>query len=132
MVFIIHERDAPSKELSWGRGHSFKLVNPEIGSKHVDFHINVIEPNSGLGPYHYHSNSENIYFILEGRARLLIEGKEVEAGPGECVWIPPGEKHDVANIGESRLRLIEVKTPAESDFIIVPHPQVPGGGRMDR
>jgi len=106
-----------------GRGHSIRLVNEATGSKYVDVHVNVLRPGTGPGPYHYHSNAENIYFILEGRARILLEGKPVEAGPGDCVWIPAGEKHDVTNIGETDLRLIEIKAPADSDFMIVPHPE---------
>lgn len=128
MAFIINERDAPSKEMSWDRGRLIKLVNPGTGSREVDFHINVLKPGGGQGPYHYHyhSNAETVYFILEGRARLLIEGKTVEAGPGTCVWIPRGEKHGVLNIGDSELKLTEVKVPAESDFHLVPHPSHTG------
>jgi mannose-6-phosphate isomerase-like protein (cupin superfamily) len=132
VAFFVNLDKAPTKEMSWGRGRSFQLVSADTGSNRVDFHVNVLKPGSGHGPYHYHSNSENIYFILEGRARILIEGKETEAGAGACVWIPPGEKHDVVNVGETDLRLIEVKAPADSDFIMLPHPQVPGGGRLDR
>ena len=122
-MFHINEKDAPVKENACGkRGRSIRLVNQSIGSESVDFHINIIRPNTGLGPYHHHSNSDNLYFVLEGQASVLVEGKEVTAGPGEVVWIPRGEKHDVVNIGKGDLRLIEVKTPAESDFIIANHP----------
>ena len=128
MAFMINERDAPAKEMSWGRGRLIKLVNPDTGSRQLDFHINVLKPSGGQGPYHYHyhSNSETVYFILEGRASLLIEGKIVEAGPGTCVWIPPGEKHGVLNIGDGELKLAEVKVPAEGDFNLVSHPSHAG------
>ncbi len=123
-MFVANEKTAPVKEPACGkRGRSIQLVNKALaGSESVDFHINIIRPNSGLGPYHHHSNSDNLYYILEGEASVLCEGKEVTAGPGEVVWIPRGEKHDVVNIGKGELRLIEVKTPAESDFIIADHP----------
>ncbi len=122
-MFHINQRDAPVLENACGkRGRIIQLVNQETGSKSVDFHINILRPNTGLGPYHYHSNSDNLYFILEGQAQVLCEGREVVAGPGEAVWIPRGEKHDVVNVGPGELRLIEVKTPADSDFIILEHP----------
>lgn len=123
-MFHINERDAPVKENACGkRGQSIQLVNQQVGSESIDFHINIIRPNTGLGPYHYHSNSDNLYFVLEGQAQVMVEGQEVVAGPGEAVWIPRGEKHDVVNIGTGDLRLIEVKTPADSDFIILNHPK---------
>ncbi len=123
-MFHINQRDAPVLENACGkRGRIIQLVNQQTGSESVDFHINVLRPNTGLGPYHYHSNSDNLYFILEGQAEVLCEGQQVVAGPGEAVWIPRGEKHDVVNIGPGELRLIEVKTPADSDFIILEHPK---------
>jgi mannose-6-phosphate isomerase-like protein (cupin superfamily) len=129
MAFNINLKDAPTRGLRGGpgsesRGTIYQLINPDNGSHNVDFHVNVLKPGSGPGPYHYHSNSDNLYFVLEGQARVLIEGQEYLAGPGEAVFIPAGEKHDVANVGDGELRIIEVKAPAESDFIIVPHPEV--------
>lgn len=123
MAFQINVSDAPTTDLRGKRGTIFELINPSTGSQHVDLHVNVLKPNTGPGPYHYHSNAENIYFVLEGRARVVIEGQEYFAGPGEAVFIPPGERHDVANVGEGDLRIVEVKAPPDSDFIIVPHPE---------
>ena len=122
MAFLIDERNAPTKDLRGGRGVTLQLINPGTGSEYVDVHVNVLKPGSGRGPYHYHSNAENIYYVLEGRARLVIEGVEYFAGPGEAVWIPRNEKHDVMNVGEGELRVIEIKVPADSDFITVPYP----------
>jgi mannose-6-phosphate isomerase-like protein (cupin superfamily) len=123
MAFAINVDEAPTASLRNNRGTIYRLVDQSCGSHNVDFHINVLKAGSGPGPYHYHSNSDNLYYVLEGRARVIVEGKEMFAGPGEAVFIPKGEKHDVANVGEGDLRVIEVKAPAESDFIIVPHPE---------
>ena len=122
MAFQINERDAPTSELRGNRGTIFQLVNAGTGSKQLDFHVNVLKPGTGPGPYHYHSNAENLYFVLEGRAKVVIEGRAVIAGPGEAVLILPGERHDVENVGEGELRLIEVKAPPDSDFITVDRP----------
>jgi mannose-6-phosphate isomerase-like protein (cupin superfamily) len=129
VAFHVNLKDAPTRSLRGERGTAYQLVDQAHGGSHnVDFHVNVLRPGSGPGPYHYHSNSDNLYFVLEGRARVLIEGEPLEAGPGEAVFIPAGEKHDVTNIGPGELRIIEVRAPAESDFIIVPHPEAPQAG----
>lgn len=124
-MFVANEKTAPVLENACGkRGRSIQLVNQKLGgAESVDFHINIIRPNSGLGPYHHHSNSDNLYYILEGEAEVLCDGKYVKAGPGEAVYIPRGEKHDVVNVGKGELRLIEVRTPADSDFILADHPK---------
>jgi mannose-6-phosphate isomerase-like protein (cupin superfamily) len=125
MAFFIDERLAPSTDLRGGRGSSFRLINETTGSQLVDFHVNILKPNSGPGPYHYHSNAENIYYVIEGRAKVTIEGTETFAGPGEAVFIPAGERHDVENVGDGDLKVIEVKAPWDSDFITVPAPAPP-------
>lgn len=123
MVFNINQKDAPKGQLRGDRGDILQLVNAGIGSRQMDFHINVLKPGTGPGPYHYHSNAENLYFVLEGRAKVTVEGREMVAGPGETVLIMPGEKHDVENVGEGELRVIEVKSPPDSDFITVDRPE---------
>jgi mannose-6-phosphate isomerase-like protein (cupin superfamily) len=118
MATLIKRGDVAPSDLR-GRGESFNLIGPRTGSSLVKMNLNILRPGTGSGPYHFHSNAENIFFILEGQARMTIEGEEVLAGPGDVIFIPRGEKHDVANIGRDDLRLIEIKAPADNDFIIV-------------
>ena len=49
----------------------------------------------GEGDYHYHDSDE--YFIVaDGKAELLLEGKEYEIEAGDCVCIPVGGKHRIS------------------------------------
>lgn len=108
-----------TKELRNGRGTSYRLINPNVGCDYLSLHVNVLAPDSGPGPYHYHSNADNIYFVLSGRAKITVGSETFEAGPGDAMLISPGERHDVENIGSDELRVIEVKVPADSDFLVV-------------
>lgn len=53
---------------------------------------------------HYHKQSEEIYFILEGTARMEIDGETREIGAGDAVLIPPGSWHQIT--AGSRLRFL--------------------------
>jgi len=55
---------------------------------------------------HYHAKTEEIYFILEGRGRMRVDGEEREVGPGDAIAIPPGSRHKLWNLGENDLRLL--------------------------
>jgi mannose-6-phosphate isomerase-like protein (cupin superfamily) len=44
---------------------------------------------------HYHRASEEIYFVLEGRGDLEIDGARREVGPGDAALIPPGAWHEI-------------------------------------
>jgi mannose-6-phosphate isomerase-like protein (cupin superfamily) len=125
MAYVIDEREADTRDLRVSGGISRRLINESTGSRHVDVQVNVLREGSGPGPYHYHSNAENIYYILEGTAQVIIDGRKVIAGPGLAIWIPPNERHGVENVGEGELRLIEIKAPAGGDFLLVPQDELP-------
>jgi len=49
----------------------------------------------GATERHYHKLSEEIYFILEGRGVMEIDGSEQEVGAGDAILIPPGAWHTI-------------------------------------
>ena len=49
---------------------------------------------------HYHAVTEEIYFILEGRGDMELDGAHAELGPGEAVAIPPGAWHEIMRPGD--------------------------------
>jgi mannose-6-phosphate isomerase-like protein (cupin superfamily) len=53
---------------------------------------------------HYHAASEEIYFVLEGRGRIELDGDLREVGPGDAVLIPPGAWHQIT--AEEPLRFL--------------------------
>ena len=65
-------------------------------------------PPGGATERHYHRDSEEFYFILEGNGRMEIDGETREVGPGDGILIPPGAWHQItADAGkESPLRFL--------------------------
>jgi mannose-6-phosphate isomerase-like protein (cupin superfamily) len=57
----------------------------------------------GVTLEHYHPNSEEIYYILEGMGRVFIERVERVVVAGDAIAIPPGHKHKIANTGSTPL-----------------------------
>ncbi|MBP6785483.1 MAG: cupin domain-containing protein [Verrucomicrobiales bacterium] len=49
----------------------------------------------GATERHYHRESEEIYFILEGTGLMEINGEQRTVGPGDAILIPPGEWHQI-------------------------------------
>ncbi|WP_184019712.1 cupin domain-containing protein [Haloferula luteola] len=47
---------------------------------------------------HYHRESEEIYFILEGRGVMEIDGEEREVVVGDGILIPAGAWHQIRSI----------------------------------
>ena len=63
-------------------------------------------PAGGATQEHYHVKTEEIYYITHGRGRIKIEGATREVGPGDAIAIPPGQRHQLWNIGEDILRVL--------------------------
>ena len=90
----------------------------ETGAKKIGGLVGVMPAGSKGVTYHYHDNRESILFFLTGHGKALIEGEEHDVGPNTVMFVPPKEKHQLTNIGNSELRYIEFFTdpPMTSDF----------------
>lgn len=119
---IMRREDASKAPMRWDRGFSHRLIGPGDGASNVDLHINVINQDSGIGPYHYHSRAENIYIVLEGIAQAIVEGRKYLLVKDDIVFIPPGTRHAAGSAGYGPVTVIEIYAPAGKDFHIVGEP----------
>ena len=42
---------------------------------------------------HHHKQTEEVYFILEGRGEMEVDGERRKVGPGDAILLPPGASH---------------------------------------
>ena len=70
---------------------------------------------------HFHPKAEEIYYILEGKGLMSIDGEEREIGHGDGIVILPGSRHKVWNTGQSDLVILCCCSPAygHDDTVIV-------------
>lgn len=117
MPVIIDIDKAPTYDLPHGRGKSIRLFNPSNVTKHVDVHINVLNPGVEKGAIHYHNAIENVYVVLEGTGKIVDkDNKEYHIKAGQAVFLKPGEgvdTHEIFNTGDGPLRLIEIYAPPQ-------------------
>jgi quercetin dioxygenase-like cupin family protein len=50
-------------------------------------------------PEHWHTNAEEIVYMLQGECDVRLGDRHVTIKPGQTLHIPPGTKHEVANFG---------------------------------
>jgi len=55
---------------------------------------------------HYHRRTEEIYYILEGRALMRIGQQSRTVMAGDAIAIPPGEEHQITNTGTNVLKFL--------------------------
>jgi len=64
---------------------------------------------------HYHSRSEGIYYMLQGKGKVKIADEVREVDEGDGIAIPPGQKHKIWNIGDEKLVFLCCCSPSYED-----------------
>ena len=59
--------------------------------------------------YQKHSRRSEHWVVVDGKAKVVLDGKEICLKPGDSVDIPQGSAHRIGNIGEGLLSFIEVQ-----------------------
>jgi mannose-6-phosphate isomerase-like protein (cupin superfamily) len=70
-----------------------------------------IAPGKASLPHH-HKISEESYYILHGRARMLIDGHSFDLLPGQACIILPGQVHQIFNNSDHELEFLAICSPA--------------------
>ena len=91
-------------EKSWGK---YKIIDAEEESLTI-----LITLNAGARMhYHSHDNRNEVWTIIEGKGKTIIDGMEQIVKPGDVVTMEAGCRHTI--IAETELKLIEVQLGKE-------------------
>ena len=55
---------------------------------------------------HYHRDTEEIYYVLEGQGVMRVGEDSRPVGPGDAIAIPPGASHQITNSGTGVLKFL--------------------------
>lgn len=74
--------------------------------------VMTLEPGEDIGE-EIHEGHDQFFRIEAGTAKFLIDGEEFEGGDGFAAIVPSGANHNVTNIGNNKLKLYTIYSPAE-------------------
>jgi quercetin dioxygenase-like cupin family protein len=80
------------------------FVSSKCGATRFSTGIARFQPSATL-PYHIHSFSEAVT-VIDGSARVFIEGRTYHLGPRDCVHVPSGIAHQVQNEDKAKPLLV--------------------------
>ncbi len=86
-----------------------KVPSRRTGGAYSLFEV-AIGPGGGEGPHVQHREDE-CFYVLEGRFGFVVEGEEIEAGPGSLFYVPKGNLHAFWNAGRTIGRMLVSQTP---------------------
>jgi mannose-6-phosphate isomerase-like protein (cupin superfamily) len=102
-----------------GRGTKFRLFAGQDDATGIAVSVNQLRPNCGEGPYHMHSKSLSIYYVLEGKARLIVSDEEYNLSKDDAIFLERNEPHSISNLSDSNLMLLEIYSPGNPDYVQV-------------
>jgi len=88
-----------------------RLLGPgPFGSNRVEVVLGEIEYGGQADP-HAHFESEQAFFVLEGKALVEIEGESQIVSPGDFIYLPAGVRHRVETLEGPALKLLILYAP---------------------
>lgn len=91
-------------EKSWG---SFRVLDVEEESMTIKVTLN---PGHKMN-YHSHGRRDEVWNVIAGKGKTILDGKEQDIKPGDVIRMPAGCRHTV--IADTELKLIEVQQGRE-------------------
>jgi len=76
--------------------------------------LSVIQERIPVGAaeqLHFHNNSQQLFFILSGKASFEIDGKEYIVAGNESIHVPKLTKHLIANKSQDELCFLIISEP---------------------
>ena len=67
-----------------------------------------VKPKGRLS-YQYHYKRSEVWTMVQGKAKVTLDGKELDLEAGDVIEIPKEAKHRIENIGQDTLVFIEVQ-----------------------
>ncbi len=114
---ILRHQDEVMREPS-ACGYRYRLLSE--GDQDVAAWAHAVDID-GARP-HYHKRTTELYYVLAGNGRVVLDGEEREVRPGTMIHIPPGVVHGA--IGRMRVLVIGIPHIDDSDVF---YPSPPAG-----
>jgi mannose-6-phosphate isomerase-like protein (cupin superfamily) len=94
-----------------GPGGAVRKARRALGARAFGFNYFVLPPNvKGREHDHAEEGQEEVYFVVKGSGRMLVDGQEVELRPGRFVRVDPSASR-VPIAGEDGLEFIAFGAP---------------------
>ncbi|MEM2875524.1 MAG: cupin domain-containing protein [Candidatus Bathyarchaeia archaeon] len=80
------------------------LITKDDGAKNFAMRLFEVDVG-GYTPLHKHAWEHEI-FVLEGEGQVLGEEGTKQIVPGDVIYIPPNENHQLKNTGKRKLKFL--------------------------
>ena len=101
-------------------GQVWDILGQTYVPKHVTescFSWEATFPAGSFVPRHSHPTQDEFIHVLEGRLDFLLDGRDIQAGPGDIVALPMHVPHSIHNNSSAAVRCIFWVTPTRMLYV---------------
>ena len=80
----------------------------------AEISINQLPAGANVPFVHSHKNNEEIYGILSGKGKVVIDGEEIELAPGDWLKIAPAAKRQFFAANDSGITYVCIQVKENS------------------
>lgn len=105
--------DAQEFEQTVAHGGQGAVLARRVLARENDSAINFIDlvdvpPDASVGLHRHGAHDQEVYIIIQGTGRMIIDGVERRVGPGDVLLNMPGGQHSLINDGTMPIRMVVV------------------------
>lgn len=88
-----------------------ELMHPAVHGNQTQSLAEAIVQQGQQTQLHRHNNSEELYYITQGKGRMTLGDEHFDVTAGDTICIPPGTAHCIKNIGSDALHILCMCSP---------------------
>ncbi len=94
-----------------------KSLSDAFGLKNLLVHQEVLPPGRRASGFHFHSQKEEIFYVLDGTPSLLVGDRIMDLEPGNFIGFAPSEKtpHMLFNRSAEPATVLTIGTCSSTD-----------------
>ena len=89
-------------------------LHDKLGLTGAEISVNTLNAGASVPFVHAHKENEEIYFILSGSGKAIIDGEEVALKEGDWIRIAPAGKRQFFAAADSAMSYICIQVKANS------------------
>lgn len=113
---IVRENEVEGVKRIPARVSKILISEHSVGARQISMGTNVTEVGSKI-PIHFHKDSEEAMFVVQGKGVLICDGEEYELYPGTAIYSPLGVEHEIRNTGDEPFKIVWAYAPPLLDHL---------------
>lgn len=113
------ELDDAAASHDMGEGYSARFARVPLDCEDTGFALQRLEPNAKQPFAHHHEHAEEVYVVIAGSGRMLLNDEVIELADRDAVRVSPGVTRSLA-AGPDGLEFLVFGPHREKDGAIVP------------